>query len=217
MGLVRIAVWTLVVGLTRPGFGAELIHLQSGFDLEATSHTISGSTYSLETQTGTIEIPKADVTGIESLPDSPAPRQSSNAEFANLPSLIHSVAMSEAGTPEFSRLVQCVAEVESAMRRDARSSKGAIGVMQLMPDTAKALGVVAADTTDNVRGGAKYLRELLVQYRCDAVLALAAYNAGPGAVKKYGGVPPFAETRLYIEKVLGEYSKLQRASSATKQ
>jgi soluble lytic murein transglycosylase-like protein len=102
------------------------------------------------------------------------------------------------------------------MHENAKSPKGAIGLMQLMPGTAKQLGVIAADTTDNVRGGAKYLRELLVQYHSDAVLALAAYNAGPGAVKKYGGVPPFAETRDYIEKVLGEYSRLERAGDSIK-
>ena len=82
--------------------------------------------------------------------------------------------------------------------------------MQLMPATATELGVKVNFADDNARGGAKYLRNLLLRYRGDAVLALAAYNAGPGAVAKFGGVPPYAETRRYVESVLREFARQQK-------
>jgi hypothetical protein len=163
---------------------------------------------------GTVELPKDDVISIETTADTGPGEQLSKNSKASTPDLvatIRAVTLSIAGTPEFSRFVRCVAEVESALNQDARSRKGATGVMQLMPETARQLGVLASDTGANIRGGATYLRDLLTEYHGDAVLALAAYNAGPGAVKRYGGVPPFPETRLYIKKVLEKYSNLQRA------
>lgn len=100
-------------------------------------------------------------------------------------------------------LVEAVAWRESRFRPAARSSKGAIGVMQLMPDTARDLGVDPFDPTQNIRGGALYLRRMLTTFGGDVRLALAAYNAGPGAVRKHGGVPPYAETQAYVTSILG--------------
>ena len=99
-------------------------------------------------------------------------------------------------------LLDAVAWRESGFRADAVSPKGAIGVMQLMPGTARALGVDATDGADNVRGGARYLRSLLARYDGDIVKTLAAYNAGPAAVDRYGGPPPFAETTAFINAIL---------------
>ena len=98
----------------------------------------------------------------------------------------------------FLRLVQ----QESGWRADARSHKGAIGLAQLMPQTARVLGVNPRDPRENLDGGARYLAQ---QYRSFGSwrLALAAYNAGPGAVKKYGDVPPYQETRNYVKVILG--------------
>ena len=110
------------------------------------------------------------------------------------------------GLPE--KFVSSVARTESAYRTNAISPKGAIGVMQLMPGTAKDLGVDPTDVRQNIEGGTKLLRNLLVQYQNDpdqVRKALAAYNAGPGAVAKYGGVPPYRETQQYVEKVLKNY------------
>ncbi len=99
-------------------------------------------------------------------------------------------------------LVDNLAKVESAYRADAVSSAGAIGVMQLMPETAQELGVNNPyDPRENIEGGVKYLKNLLVKYN-NTEQAVAAYNAGMGAVDKYGGVPPYAETREYVAKVL---------------
>jgi soluble lytic murein transglycosylase-like protein len=100
-------------------------------------------------------------------------------------------------------LVRAVIQAESAFDPRAVSSKGAMGLMQLMPSTAAEYGVLDAfNPVDNIRAGVAYLKSLLTQYRQNVELALAAYNAGPGAVRKYGGtVPPYRETRNYVKKI----------------
>jgi len=98
-------------------------------------------------------------------------------------------------------LLAAVASAESGFA-NSTSPKGAIGVMQLMPATAEHLGVDPHATPENVAGGALYLREMLQRFDGNLPLALAAYNAGPAAVSRYGGVPPFPETRAYVGRVL---------------
>ncbi len=93
------------------------------------------------------------------------------------------------------------------MKQSATSPKGAIGVMQLMPGTAKALDADPHDTEQNIDAGTRLLRELLVKYDGDVVKALAAYNAGPAAVNKYNGLPPYRETQDYVNKVIRDYQK----------
>ncbi|HEY7981381.1 MAG TPA: lytic transglycosylase domain-containing protein [Candidatus Eremiobacteraceae bacterium] len=103
-------------------------------------------------------------------------------------------------------LVRAVITVESGGDPSAISSAGAMGLMQLMPGTASTYGVADAfEPSQNVDGGCAYLHDLLARYRGDLTLALAAYNAGPGAVDKYGGVPPFAETQSYVRNVTALY------------
>jgi len=100
------------------------------------------------------------------------------------------------------QLVQSVIQAESNYDSRAVSPKGAQGLMQLIPATARRFGVSDAfNPEDNIQGGARYLKYLLGMYKGDETLALAAYNAGEGAVSRYGGVPPFAETRGYVTKV----------------
>jgi soluble lytic murein transglycosylase-like protein len=98
-------------------------------------------------------------------------------------------------------LVLAVAWQESRFRSDAISPKGAIGIMQLMPQTAAQLGVNPYEPRQNIEGGVAYLRALLSQFNGDIRLALAAYNAGPATVQRYGGIPPFAETHLYVKSI----------------
>jgi soluble lytic murein transglycosylase-like protein len=103
-------------------------------------------------------------------------------------------------------LVEAVVAVESGFRPDAVSRKGAIGLMQLMPGTAAELGVGDPfDPDANLDGGSRYLSRLLAEHRGDLRKALAAYNAGPGAVRRHEGVPPYPETRGYVDRVLRRY------------
>jgi soluble lytic murein transglycosylase-like protein len=101
------------------------------------------------------------------------------------------------------RLVEAVAWRESGFNSRAVSPKGARGTMQLMPGTARALGVDSSDLKSNIDGGANYLSQMMRRFNGDQAKALAAYNAGPRAVERYGGVPPYAETKAYVESILG--------------
>lgn len=108
-------------------------------------------------------------------------------------------------------LIDSVIRAESGYRPQARSPKGARGLMQLMPATAAELGVDAAAPEQNVDGGTRYLRQLLDRYNGDLVKALAAYNAGPGRVSRYRGVPPYRETRAYVARVVRDFNRKKLA------
>jgi soluble lytic murein transglycosylase-like protein len=112
------------------------------------------------------------------------------------------------------KLVKAIIATESCFDKKAVSSVGARGLMQLMPATAKELGVKDSfDSNQNIRGGIKYFSQMLTRFNDNTELALAAYNAGPGAVEKYGGIPPYTETKGYVKKVLKRYAKYVAKSS----
>lgn len=193
-------------------FGKEVCHLANGFEIEALSHTQDDKRVVLQTATGSLEFSASDVASFEVIPDhsnashSITPTDSLSAERA-----LQNAANAE-GLP--AAFVRSVARAESGYNQNAISPKGAVGLMQLMPATATSLGVSPAVLEENAQGGAKYLRDLLIRYKGNAVLALAAYNAGPGAVSKYGGLPPYGETRKYVERVLREYARQQKSTAA---
>lgn len=135
----------------------------------------------------------------------PAPRLQDLQDIAEM----HGTEILKAtiGTKVSPALVLAVIGIESSGRSDALSSAGAEGLMQLMPDTASRFGVTdATDPVQNIKGGVAYLDWLMGEFDGDPLLALAGYNAGENAVKKHGGVPPFAETRAYVPKVMAAWS-----------
>ncbi|WP_174301585.1 lytic transglycosylase domain-containing protein [Caulobacter sp. S45] len=121
-------------------------------------------------------------------------------------------AQAAALSPE---LVSAVAWRESNYRTDRVSHAGAVGEMQLMPATARAMGIDPADAAQNLSGGASYLRAMMQRYDGDLMRALAAYDAGPGAVDRYGGVPPFKETQAYVAAIMDRLSKVAEATTAS--
>ena len=203
----------LTVLILRPCLGKEAVYLKTGFSFEADSHTRQAETLVFRLGTGTLEFSSGEVLRIEPLPDAevPQPAAPAPAEIQTPQSILNQAAYMEGLDENF---VRSVAKVESGLRQDAVSRKGAIGLMQLMPGTAAEFGVQADRAQDNAEGGAKYLRDLLIRYHGNSALALAAYNAGPEAVARYGGVPPYPETRRYVLLVLREYNRQLKAKPA---
>lgn len=131
------------------------------------------------------------------------PNVTSKAPKAQILSMIDKVAQKH-GVDE--KLVRALVRQESGFNPNATSHCGAMGLMQLMPATAKGLGVTEPyNPVQNVDGGVRYLKSMLNKYNGNVILALAAYNAGPGAVDKYDGVPPYKETQNYVKSILANY------------
>jgi hypothetical protein len=189
--------------------------LSTGFRLHADRHERDGDRILLYTQGGVTELPAALIDHFEKIEhvamlaaaqapahESTPPALAKSVEPASPRVLLRDAANRSGLPPAF---VESVAQVESALRPDAVSPKGAIGVMQLMPATARALDADPSDTAQNINAGVRLLRDLLIRYDGDVVKALSAYNAGEGAVTRYGGLPPYPETQNYVDKVLRTY------------
>ena len=196
-----------------PLMAGEYAVLASGARLRADRHERSGSVIRLFAGEGVIELPAEVVVGFEEFADpqpepaedtSPAPSKTAAvpAPSSDPRTLVREAAVRSGLPPAF---VESVALVESAFQPGAISPKGAIGVMQLMPGTAAALGADPHDLQQNIEAGTRLLRDLLLKYDGDVVKALSAYNAGEGAVARYQGLPPYTETRRYVNKVIGAY------------
>jgi soluble lytic murein transglycosylase-like protein len=156
-------------------------------------------------------VPPAVVSDPAALPQTSAPDGISSAELS--PTELADRAADKYGLPHW--LVRSVMKNESGFSPHAVSPKGAIGLMQLMPGTAQTLGANPNDPAQNADAGARYLRDLLQKYDGGLWHALAAYNAGPGAVDKYRGVPPFAETVRYIERIERDRKKAEQQPNST--
>jgi soluble lytic murein transglycosylase-like protein len=202
-----------------PCWGARFVVLQSGFHLEVERWEKRGEEVVLLRSGAEMTLRASEVVRFIEEEDAPRPEPATQpttiaaptAPKQNEPKQVISEMAEQYGLPV--KFVASVARAESAYRTNAVSPKGAIGVMQLMPGTAKELGVDPHDVRQNIEGGTKMLRDLLLQYQNDpdqVRKALAAYNAGPGAVAKYGGVPPYRETQNYVEKVLKQYQGAQK-------
>jgi soluble lytic murein transglycosylase-like protein len=201
----------------------EFVVLSNGFRIHADSHIADGPVIRLQTSQGVIEIQASTVAQFEQedyVAPAPQPAPPSappvDAPRVNLtPQELVTRAALHAGLPP--AIVHSVARAESGYREDALSPKGAIGLMQLMPKTAAELDADPHDPEQNAEAGAKYLRDLLIKYHDDphqVSKAVAAYNAGPAAVDKYNGVPPYPETIQYVNRVLKQYEKEQTKQKA---
>lgn len=171
---------------------------------------------------GRVELPASAILRIEPLPEPDRPPAQppadprAEAQQARDPrQLVTEAALRHGLPPEF---VHAVAWAESGYRPDAVSPKGAVGIMQLMPATAALLGADPRNPDENVDAGVRFLRDLLLRYRSSpnpVRRALAAYNAGPGAVERYNGVPPYRETLNYVERVIERYWRLVQGAGRT--
>ena len=187
-------------------FAAEYAVLASGGRLQIERHETAAGKVVLYIGGGSIEMDAAQVVGFE--PAGPQ-RSAASPQPAATPPVsprdLADAAADKYGLPR--QLVRRVMAAESGFNAEAVSPKGAIGLMQLMPQTAQSLGADPHDAAENVDAGARYLRELLEKYHGALYHALAAYNAGPRAVDKYNGIPPFPETLHYVSRIAGDWKK----------
>jgi soluble lytic murein transglycosylase-like protein len=218
-----------------PARAAEHIVLRNGFDLICDHRQADGSRVRLYLDAGSsnfIEVEANEIASAEPVPASllaPAPEHASAQAAAHAPAASAPQdwrqALTQAGKAHDLDvdLLASVIQEESDGNTHAVSRTGAQGLMQLMPTTAARLGVANSFAPDqNVRGGTAYLDSLLQRYHNNLPLALAAYNAGPGAVDKWHGIPPYRETRIYVARVIHDYNqrfvarqRAQRALLAT--
>ncbi len=188
--------------------------LRNGFVIEHEHHKILGDMTRLYTADGYVDIPTAEIVSYEHV-DDPLPETKPAPELAPQKTIRDHVFDASKTTGIDPDFLDSVIHYESGYNPHAVSKKGALGLMQLMPDTAQQLGVRNSfDPAQNVQGGAAYLRQLLDLYHGDAQKALAAYNAGPGRVQQYKGVPPYRETQAYVAGIIREYNRKKLAEQA---
>lgn len=192
--------------LTLPAWAGEYAVLANGFRIHAERHETAGASVRLYTKDGVTEVPTDSVASFEAeeyiAPSVAPPKVDAPLPVRDTRTLVRDAALRSGLPPS---LVESVARIESALRPEAVSPKGALGVMQLMPATARKLDADPRDTAQNIDAGARLLRELLIKYGGDVVKALSAYNAGEGAVDRYRGMPPYRETQDYVDKVIRTY------------
>ncbi len=202
----------------------EHITLRSGAEFNCTHHTPSGNSIRLylaptsdsasaPTEESYIEVSATSLLRVDIVPDPPPPPAALVLPTAapTIPQLLN-----QAGTQHNidADLLASIVHAESNCNPRAVSRAGAQGLMQLMPSTASTLGVHNSFAPDqNISGGSTYLDQLLTRYHNDIALAAAAYNAGPAAVDRYHGIPPYRETRAYVTRVIREFNRRKRLTS----
>jgi soluble lytic murein transglycosylase-like protein len=211
----RFLISMTVLILTAVSSASDYAVMRNGFALKHERREVIGAVTRLylnaEGTSSFVDVPSTDIERFEQdevviVPEAAKP--------APAPVLTIDQSISQAGEkhhidPDF---ITSLVRAESGFHPRAISPKGARGLMQLMPKTAADLGVKDPfDSNENVEAGTRYLRELLEQYDYDAVKALAAYNAGPDRVTRFHGVPPFNETRSYVNRIVSDYNRKKRA------
>jgi hypothetical protein len=227
---LRIWIVVLLACAALPCFADQVAVLKNGFTIQHARREVVGELtrlYVTADGASYVDVPTADIDHYEEAPDPPAPLPIAHRAtpvatrpvgFPGRPNTDLTDVVNEASgryslDPD---LVNSVIKAESAFNVRAVSPKGAQGLMQLMPGTASQLGVPNAfDPKANVDGGTKYLRELLERYNFDMVKALAAYNAGPQRVERFGGVPPYHETQAYVARIVKDFNKKKLAQRKT--
>lgn len=217
---------------------AERVTLKNGFTIDCDHHATLKNKLRLylnKTEESYIELPPDDLVATEVLPDLPPPEAEKSASAATRAtakgtqkssasnSQLNNADLHEILTRASTEhnvdvdLLASIVKAESGGNVKAVSHAGAQGLMQLMPATAASHGVDNSfEPEQNVRGGSAYIDELLTRYHDNLALALAAYNAGPAAVDKYKGIPPYAETRAYVAYVIHEFNRRVRARASAK-
>ncbi len=198
-----------------PAHALNRITLRNGFTYDCARQQAIDTTHTRLFLTETAEssyldIPTAQIVAVDALPPPPLPIAASPAKAGpDIPTLLSAAGAQHNIDVE---LLASLVHAESSGHARAVSRTGAQGLMQLMPGTARTLGVKDSLQPDqNINGGTTYLDWLLTRYRNNLALALAAYNAGPGAVDRFGGIPPYRETRAYVVRVMTEFKRRKEA------
>jgi len=221
---VTIALFAAAASAALSARAAEQVTLSNGFSLRCDHHAEVAGRVRLYLSAGEdnyIDFAPAEIAAFEAIPDPPAAAPPPQAPTPSLPAKLTEADLHEMLTRAGAEhnidvdLLASVVKAESDGNSRAVSRAGAQGLMQLMPATAADLGVDDSfQPEQNVRGGSTYLDALLTKYRDNLALALAAYNAGPAAVDKYHGIPPYAETQGYVARVIHEFNRRVLAREA---
>lgn len=214
-----------VLGVSLSALAADVAQLRNGFSIRHERSAAAGEKtrlfLSAAPGAGYVEVPTSEINRIEHeeyvTPVAAGSGPGAGPKAVDVRELADAAARQHQLDADF---IESVIRAESGGNPRARSRKGAQGLMQLLPGTARRLGVADSyDPAANVDAGTRYLRQLLDQYDGDAVKALAAYNAGPHRVAQYNGVPPYRETRGYVNRIIRDYNrkKLAQQRAATKQ
>jgi Transglycosylase SLT domain len=221
--LTSLIAASVLAALSLPLHAAEDVTLKNGFDLVCNHRQEIAGKVRLYTGTGEsnfIEVDPTEIVSVETVPDPAPPVSEADPKTSLTPPLTKAnlqELMVRAGAQHNLDvdLLASIVRAESGGNARAVSRAGAQGLMQLMPRTAAQLGVADSFRPDqNIDGGTTYLDSLLTKYHENLALALAAYNAGPDAVDRYHGIPPYRETRIYVARVIREFNRRKQAEMA---